>query len=203
MMKKGRELRDKMETQQRLRAGWKFVGKGEWAVVHQKADHGILSAMWVMERLPMPRKVWTKKKNKGGSAVEGILLPSKDDAVLRGGEVDVPEWSVVSEDMETREGSEEAAVIDTGPLTPDTTPEIMPKDMPEPGNVVSEEMDTGEGSMETANLDTGLPMPETTPMTTPYTTPEPTAEPTAAPITEMLPLPDWGRQSQAGDRPAQ
>jgi hypothetical protein len=192
--KKGRELRDNVEMQKRQGAGWKFAGKVEWAVVHLKADHGILSAMCALERLPMPRKVWTMKNNKSGSAVEGILLPSKDDAVLRDWEVDVPEGSVVSEDMETREGSKEAAVIETGPPTPGTRPEIMPEDMPEPGNVVSEETDNGEGSMETANLDTGLPTPEPTPMTAPYTAPEPTAEPTAAPTTEMVQLPDWCRQ---------
>lgn len=176
MMKKGRELRHNMEMQQRQGVGWKFAGKADWTVVHQKADHGILSVMWVLERLPMPRKVWTKK-NKGGS-VEVILLPSKDDAALRDWEVDIPEGSVVSEDMETREGSKEAAVIDT-----------------EPGNDVSQEMDAGEGSMETANLDTGLPTSGTTPVTTPSTTLEPTAEPTAALITEMLPLPGWSHQN--------
>lgn len=190
MIKMTRKLRSRLETQQRQSAGWKVVEKGETNVVNRRADYGIMSARWVLERLRKPPKVY--KKQKAVTEAEGMFIASEENVGLGG--VDAPKGSIVSEERETEEGSEKTATpaIDTDLPTPDTTPDTAPEITPEPESKPNEGARIEQGNMESTTLaiDTGLPTPESTP----ETTREPTTEPmTIESTAKMLPLPYWGR----------
>jgi hypothetical protein len=184
MMNLARKIRNTMEKQQQQGAGWKVADCHEKNLVYSKGDYGLMSKIWVLERLPKPPKV--HKKN-----IDSVLK----DSVLAGkgktghGVVDVAEGSVVIERIDVEGGSMDTDVtaIRTDLPTPDTTPETTQ----EPDSRVNDGLETGKGSVGTAamNIDTGSPIPDITPRTTP----EPAAEPMVVDVpTRMLPLPYWG-----------
>lgn len=120
MMNMMRKMGKTMVKQQQQGAGWKVADCREKTLVYSKGDYGLMSKVWLLDRLRTAPKVY-KKKNVADS--EDPLLASEE--VAGQGGVDVSEGSVDSE--ATKVGGlsmdMEDTAIRTGLPTSDTMPE--------------------------------------------------------------------------------
>lgn len=109
MRRKAQELMLNMRMQKRQGAHWQVVKTDDWAGVHPKADRGVVSSMWMLEKIPMPHKV--RVRNKAITKTNSMLQMAKENVVLD--EMDVPEGSGANQGDSTELKDLDGSILDS------------------------------------------------------------------------------------------